>query len=721
MIIDSDKGAQDGISRTLDWVWRWKFTVLTPVACSVLLAIVMYGFVPAQYSSQAVLVMDIRNRQVLPGESLISPLPQENPVVKTEIDIISSRTIAAHALTLLQAAGVEVAAPVGAVNPFIRMVGAFRDSIGAPGAAASAVGDPPGAARPPARAEIDALLKGLRVSNDGSSYTIFIEYVSTDPDFAAAAANAFASAYLEKQVAIYNDAAARAQEFLGPRVESLRVQLEETERKRQARRQAAGLDAEGEETLPGRRLADLSTELAAVRAAIAEARARLETARNASPDAGSGVDSPQIRTLAAEKSRLTRARESLVEQGALRSQALAGIEQDLDAVDAQIADEFRRVLGRLAQEVVVQERKKAILEAEIGRMRAAQEQNVDAMIAVAQLDREVEASSAIYESFLSRYKESIEQQGLAIPDARLISAAEPGVGTGGGRLAKWLIASLVIGVGIGGGGAFGRSALEARRASPEGVLAGTDAAIFGFAPRLPAATLRGIGTAALDTEAPWGAAFTAILMNALSPRGGNPFTVIAVTSARAGDGRTMTAIGLAQATIASGGRALLVDCDLRDPQIAARAGLSEDARRGAPAPGAAPPGAGNMRRTSWGCDVLTLAASGGPGAFALGTLRLRELIAAAGENHDLVILDGPAMEDQPTATQVAAAADLAIHVVRWPRSLMSETRFALEDLAEAVPSGRVGVVFSRLEQGGRRLRAPRREHVHAAEDQAHAI
>ncbi|TMM49548.1 GumC family protein [Sulfitobacter sabulilitoris] len=693
MIMPSTNESEDGISNFLRWAWEWKFTLLTPTLISVFLAITSFTYVPPQYTSQAVLIMDVRQRQVLPGESFISPLIKDNPVIKTELDIISSRNTAAYVVDLLSDRGIEVTPPSEKVSPFVLLGRAIGDIIGASTASAQPIGQMPSKTRLTAesdRSKIDDLLAGLRVSNDGRSYTMFIEYVSPDRVFAAEAANAFADAYLHKQLEIYNDAAAKARDFLGPRVESLRAQLEQAELNRQDRRQKAGLTPAGDGTLLVQRLADLSKELAAVRAAVAEARARLETARNSSPAAGTSVDSPQIQALVVEKSNLERERANLIQHGALRSQTLVEIERSLNAVDEKMNEEFLRILGRFEQEIVVQERKKTIIEAEIERMRDALERNAGFVIEVAQLDREVEASSAIYESYLSRYKETIEQDGIAVPDARLISAAEPGVRDGAGRLAKWLMASVVIGASVGGVGALGRSAIDAKKASPEGVVAETGAAVLGFIPRLSAAKLR-------QSSAAWSSAFSLIQMNSMLPLKNKACSVVAITSLAKGDGKTTVSNGLAQALATSGVRSLLVDCCTREPQISPShrvSGQKASVKSNADAPMLTPE---NLKKTPWNDDVLRLGNTDAPVSFSVQIRQIKAVIQEAREKYDVVILDCPAMGDHPETTHLAALSDLAIQVVRWPRSRMSDVRTALAQLATIVPEQRVGTVFVGLD------------------------
>ena len=42
-----------------------------------------------------------------------------------------------------------------------------------------------------------------------------------------------------------------------------------------------------------------------------------------------------------------------------------------------------------------------------------------------QLQREADANRSIYETYLTRYKQTLEQESLALPDGRLISQAVP--------------------------------------------------------------------------------------------------------------------------------------------------------------------------------------------------------------------------------------------------------------------------------------------------------
>jgi len=78
---------------------------LLPVVLFTVLGYVAYRHIPARYDAQAVLALDARQFQGLPSESVISPLPQESPVLRTELDIIQSRMMAQRVVDRLMRRG----------------------------------------------------------------------------------------------------------------------------------------------------------------------------------------------------------------------------------------------------------------------------------------------------------------------------------------------------------------------------------------------------------------------------------------------------------------------------------------------------------------------------------------------------------------------------------------------------------------------------------------
>src|SRR5262249_23743285 len=113
---------------------------------------------------------------------------------------------------------------------------------------------------------IQLLSEGLKVSNDGRSYTIHISFTSTDPQLAATLANGFAREYLASQLDRKIEATQHATTWLSKRLVELRRELEVSEVALERYRRSIGVvDAKGS-TLETQEMAGVSEELVTARA-----------------------------------------------------------------------------------------------------------------------------------------------------------------------------------------------------------------------------------------------------------------------------------------------------------------------------------------------------------------------------------------------------------------------------------------------------------------------
>ena len=147
-----------------------------------------------------------------------------------------------------------------------------------------------------------------------------------------------------------------------------------------------------------------------------------------------------------------------------------------------------------------------------------------------------------------------------------------------------------------------------------------------------------------------------LMVGVLYPADGRPAQTLLVTSAARGDGKTSLALNLAASIAALGKRVLVVDGDLRKPDLAATLGIASipglsDLMARAAEIQAACRGTGVP-----GLRVL-LAGSPRPGAPAmLGTEGMRDALVALRAGYDHVLLDGPPLT-APETRVLAAMAD----------------------------------------------------------------
>jgi capsular exopolysaccharide synthesis family protein len=170
--------------------------------------------------------------------------------------------------------------------------------------------------------------------------------------------------------------------------------------------------------------------------------------------------------------------------------------------------------------------------------------------------------------------------------------------------------------------------------------------------------------------------------------------VIAVTSAVASDGKTLTAINLAGA-LARGpnARILLIDADLRQPAVARNFSLSCESGGLEAALGLPQAQLSDfVRPTAGGLSVLPVSVSCEETYELLTSARLGQLLDDARRRYDYVVIDTPPVIPVPDATLIRRHVDGYLVVVganATPRKLVGEALNLLD------PSAVLGLVLNR--------------------------
>jgi len=175
--------------------------------------------------------------------------------------------------------------------------------------------------------------------------------------------------------------------------------------------------------------------------------------------------------------------------------------------------------------------------------------------------------------------------------------------------------------------------------------------------------------------------------------------VLVVTSAAGGEGKSLTALNLSMALASSvGGRVLLVDCDLRRPQVHERLGLKNT-------PGLTDLLALTDRDVSpfvikvGNLNVMTGGTQLGGPAGLLPSPRTREILARLREEYQLIVLDSPPIVPIADSHFLAGLADGVMVVIRARQTRRELLQRAIESL-EA--NNILGVVLNDVEYGDTR-------------------
>ena len=266
-----------------------------------------------------------------------------------------------------------------------------------------------------------------------NSRIINIDFTSTDPVLAAAAANAIAEEYLARQSAAKQDTTASAAQWLSDQIADLRPKVQVAEARVEDFRSKNDLFDSGgatPTTLPQQQLADLATELSKVRAERADAEAkaaqiRAGLASNAVPSLTAVLSSPLIQNLVGQEVALR------AQIAQLNATLLPGhpkmkeLNAQVADLDQQIVGEARKILESLDAEAKATEAREAEIDDGLAKLKATTATANDAGVQLRALEREAAADRDLLSTYLGRYREAVgrEQTDYVPPDARIVSRA----------------------------------------------------------------------------------------------------------------------------------------------------------------------------------------------------------------------------------------------------------------------------------------------------------
>ena len=612
------------------------------------LAVLMY--LPTLYSASASVMLDPRKNNVADLSSVLSQLPTDPASLQNQIQILQSRDLAAETIAKLKLYD----------DP------EFSTAIKA--------SDDPSVAK---EKIVSAFEKNLTVAAEGLSTTLTVTFTSRDPVKAAAIANTLVDLYVEDQVDSKRDVGARTTDWLVGRTHDLAAQLQAQE----AAVQKYKADNNLTETADGTSLADqqisaIATQLVTAKADLAQKQATDERVA-ALIKAGDTADvsqilaSPLIVQLRTQQAVLIGQESELTTRYGPRHPKLQAVETQKRDLDTKIATEVNRLTGSISNDVAVARANVASLQASLTQAEKLATGQDFVRVKLRALESNAQSTRTMYEAFVTRLRETQDQDVIQNPDARVISHAAVPTAPSSPKRVLILGASVPAGLLLGllialiaerfGGSAVPIYApvrpLEAFRAQPA-VAAHRAlpllAELNGLCdPRAPGAVLDFPGSDFSRNVA-------ALLQQVV--RGAK---VIAVTAPEWGPAKTAAAASLARMAARANLRVAVIDCGLANPLTArafgigaVRFGLVEALT------GAVPLSRAFCRDPRSPVQILSVAQRPADPAAVLASAKMAALIAHLRRNCDLVIVDAPPIFAARELRSLAALCDAVIAVTR---------------------------------------------------------
>lgn len=674
--IDTHLDAND----ILDVMLRRKWFILAIILISLTFTAVALQRVTPVYTATAQVIIDVRQAQIPTVGAVLPGLASDNESVRSEVEVLKSRTLAAEVVSSLELA------QDAEFNPRLRPPGTVDqvlEWLGLTSAPATTSNSVPEL--------VDSLLDHTDVSPVPNSRVISISATSEIPEKAAMIANTLVDEYVRSQQEGKFRATIQASEFLGTRIGELQVQLASTEREIEQFRSDSNLLETDGITITAQQMSDLNSQLISARTATAEAAARLQqlTLLADSPESGGiftaseVLQSALIQNLREQQVTVERRLAELSSELGPAHPTMVQLLAEANDVRAQIQVEVEKIAQGLRNEMAIAQTRERALERQLNDLSSTvSETNIDE-IHLRNLEREAAVTSELLASLLARQKEVDAQDQIELQraDASVISYADPPSAPSYPQKAfifgivtflSALIALVIV---------FVRELRRHGFEDCEKLEMTTGIPAIGFIPwsRKPGRRDALADAVVTATHSPYTQALSTLnwqLTNMAPERAKS----ILITSSTGSEGKSATTSGLARLKALSGKKTLLIDADLRRPVIHQLLNTTKE-------PGLTDVLLGKVTLR----DALTFDPKSSLDVLACGTQvsdplalidgpRMSLLLNKLGEVYEYIIIDSPPVLVAPDASVISSKADTTLFVVRYAQTPADIVRDALRQL-----------------------------------------
>jgi polysaccharide biosynthesis transport protein len=274
------------------------------------------------------------------------------------------------------------------------------------------------------RTAITAFANRLAVRRRGLSYILEISFTSGDPERAAQITNAVAEAHIVDQMDSRYQVIKRSSAWLQERLRELADQSSAAQRAVNEFKVKHDIVDTGGRLSNDQQLAEHNSQLVAARAQVSEAKARLDRIelllRSEAPD--ETVDATVTDTLRSDIVNRLRMQyldtQRRVNEWSTRygEDHLAVIQarSQMREIRGSIHDELKRIAETYKSDYDIAKRKLDGTQAELARAIAESQVTNQAQVALRELESNAQTSRSLYDNFLQRYMDAVQQQSFPI-------------------------------------------------------------------------------------------------------------------------------------------------------------------------------------------------------------------------------------------------------------------------------------------------------------------
>ena len=544
---------------------------------------------------------------------------------------------------------------------------------------------------------VNLIKENLSVRIVGKTNILEIAYVHANPDRARDVANQVAQSFMDQRVDQTSETSSLARSFIKDQVAQVKQSLQESEEALVAYAKKVGITLTGEET------SLIAGNLKEINLALSKAiQDRLNLKRQVEQiKSGGGASLPQV----IDSEGIGRMRDRVAELKAEYQQKRATLKPgfpEMRKLSAQIRETERQAgaaVRAITRSVELQHneaiQREEDLRAKLKELEVEQSTFQDKRIQYTILKREVDSNRSQYDTLIGKLNSV--GVGAELKDAKA-QIVDPAVRPGA-PVSPSLLRNLLLGFGL--ASIFAAAAvyilelLNDTFTTPDQIEEELKLAVLGILPKVPEAELKEqLGS----PTSPISEAYRS-LRTALQFSGPNGLpSIVAMTSSQPSEGKSTTIMRLAEDFAAIGSKVLIIDCDMRRPNIHRLLGTNNlVGLSNVLTDTVSKENSTNVFRDTNMEGVTAICAGPIPPnpADLLSSSRMASLINLCDKRFDLILLDSPPVIGIADATIVAQMAEATVFMVSSNDVTRKAAKIAIQRL-RSTGGNVIGAVMSKF-------------------------
>ncbi len=365
------------------------------------------------------MIIDTRKFQVMQQQSPVNDVPVDSSAVESQVEILKSENVALAVIRDLKLADDPefVGSRTGAAGAVLDFVsGLFT-------------GRAPLLEFDRTRRAVRAFQKQLDVRRRGMTYVIEISFRSLDPERAAQIANAVADAYIVDQLDSKYQATRRASVWLQDRIQELRSQASNAERAVLDYKKANNIVTSSGKLLDEQQLGELNTQLVQVKSQVADAKAKLDrieaVVKAGAPDAtvADTLNNQVITKLRSQYLELANREADWSSRYGCNHLAAVNLRNQMREIQSSMMDELKRLAESYKSDYAIAVQRQNEIERAVNDSVSQSQSTNQAQVTLRELQSSAQTYRSLYDNFLQRYMENVQQQSFPVSEARVITRA----------------------------------------------------------------------------------------------------------------------------------------------------------------------------------------------------------------------------------------------------------------------------------------------------------